>query len=240
MFEQLFLLLIGFSVIGAAILFIAYAFFLSFASKTWDSLASCFVLLLALSILQIGHLNFILSEFEPLESWAYLLPLFAVPPMFYFFSRSVIMPTAPKRPYLLLNLLPLALIFLFPNEIALPLLFLIGTAYSLWFVVRIYGVRRERKSFRFEIFFFSTFSIMAIGVLIFGFAIPYIDNAFFYYFYGSSIGLAFVLVVAALIGFPELINEISESARIKYAASTLIRIDKKAALQKLDEAMKAQ
>jgi AraC-like DNA-binding protein len=237
LFEQLLILAAGFSVLSAVILFVAYAFFLSLPAKSWDSLASCAVLLAALAVLQLGHLRFIMDDFEPLNSWSYLLALFATPPAFYFFSRSVIMPGAPKRYYLLLNLLPFFLVFLFRKEIALPLLFLAGAAFSLWLALRIYDLRKDRKRFGVEFFFFSMFSIMAIAVLGFGLAIPYIDSAYFYYFYCSSIGLAFFLIVALLIGFPDLIGDISESGRVKYAASTLTRVDVGAALRKLEEAM---
>lgn len=236
LFEQLLVLVVGFSVLSAVILFAAYAFFLSLPTKSWDSLASCAVLLLALVILQLGHLRFVLSDHEPLNSRIYLFALFAAPPAFYFFSRSVIMAGAPKRPYLLLNLLPFFLVFV-RKEVALPLLFLAGAAFSLWFALRIYDLRRDRKRFGIEFFFFSMFSIMAVAVLGFGLAIPYIDSAYFYYFYGSSIGLAFFLIVAVLIAFPELIGDISESGRVKYAASTLTRVDIGAALRRLDETM---
>ena len=239
MIEQLLIITAGFSILSAPVLFIAYAFFLSFASKTWDSLASCALLLGALAILQFDHLLYFLGRMEPFDAWSYRLSLFAVPPMFYFFSRSVLMPEAPLHPMLLLNLLPFTFVFILREQIAMPMLFTVGAAYSLWFAWRIYGLREQRKLFGFEFFFFSIFAVMAVGVLVFGLAIPYMDDAYFYNFYNACIAVSLVLIVGTLICFPELLSDLSETARTRYAASTLTRIDTAEALNRLEQAMRA-
>ena len=88
-------------------------------------------------------------------------------------------------------------------------------------------------------FFFSLFSVVGLLVLILGLSVPYIDHVYFYVFYTTSIGMSFVLIVAALIVFPDLLAELAEATKLSYAASTLKDVDIQASLGKLDELMKA-
>jgi AraC-like DNA-binding protein len=235
--ETISILVAGFSVISAAVLFFAYALFMPFAGKNWLSQLTCGLFVLALANIQYTHFQYFMGGFEPLASANYRFWLFVVPSMFYLFSRSVIQPNAPAHPLLLLHLTPLALPFLLPQGIALPVLFLIGAGYSVWLANTIYGLRDKRRQFRFEMFFFVVMSVIAIFVLILGFSIPYIDNRIFYFFYSNSIGLAFMLVLAGIVAIPGLLSDLSEAARIKYVASTLSGIDVDAALRKLESLM---
>lgn len=237
MAETISILLAGFSVVSAAVLFFAYALFMPFSGKTWLSVVTCGVFMLALGNLQFTHFLYFLGGNEPLDSANYRFWLFVVPSMFYLFSRTVILPNAPAHPLLLLHLAPLALPFLLPQGIALPLLFLIGTGYSVWLANTIYGLRDKRRQFRFELFFFVVMSVIAVFVLILGFSIPYIDDRIFYFFYANSIALAFMLVVAGIVAIPGLLNDLSEAARIKYAASTLAGVDVEAVVKRLEALM---
>jgi len=227
----------GFSVVSAVILFFTYAFLMQFPHKSWHSLLSGALLMLAMTILQLGHVSYFLKGHEPLGDTLYLFSLFLVPPVFFFFSRSIILPTRPLRPYMLLHLLPIAILYVVRLEIALPVMFLFGTIYSVWLGMTIFTLRENRKQFRFEMFFFATLSIVAVFVLVLGFSIPYIDDRFFYVVYTNGIGLAFVLTVAALISIPDLMRDLAEAGRIKYSASTLGGIDVDARLQKLEDLM---
>lgn len=237
MADTISILVAGFSVISAAVLFFAYALFMPFSGKTWLSQLTCGAFVLALGNLQFTHFLYFLDGSEPLASANYRFWLFVVPSMFYLFSRSVILPNSPAHPLLLVHLAPLALPFFLPQGIALPILFLIGTAYSVWLANTIYGLRDKRRQFRFELFFFIVMSVIAVFVLILGFSIPYIDTRIFYFFYSNSIGLAFMLVIAGIVAIPGLLNDLSEAARIKYAASTLSGIDVEAVLKKLESLM---
>lgn len=237
MAETISILLAGFSVVSAAVLFFAYALFMPFSGKTWLSVVTCGVFMLALGNLQFTHFLYFSGGIEPLDSANYRFWLFVVPSMFYLFSRTVILPNSPAHPLLLLHLAPLALPFLLPQGIALPLLFLIGTGYSVWLANTIYGLRDKRRQFRFELFFFIVMSVIAVFVLILGFSIPYIDDRIFYIFYTNSIALAFMLAVSGIVAIPGLLNDLSEAARIKYAASTLAAIDVEAALKQLEALM---
>lgn len=227
----------GFSAVSASLLFFAYACLINVQAKSIYSIVSCGVLLAALGGMQISHLLYFTGGAEPLDTFYYRLALFLVPSTFYFFGRWAIQPTEPFRPVMLLHLLPVLLLFLVRLEIALPILFLFGTGYSLWLGYVVYGLRAQRKQFRFEFFYFSVMSVIAVVVLIFGFSIPYIDDAYFYYFYANSIGLALAIMIVALIANPNLIGDLSEAARVRYGASTLRGVNVDACLKKLHESM---
>ncbi len=228
---------IGFSVLSAAILLVAYVFFLKNVNKRWYAIGSCAALLVSLSALQLWHLEYFRSGADILALPEYRFWLFLAPPMFFFFSRATLLPELPGRPILALHLLPLLLNFVPRYEIAIPIIFMIGTGYSFWLSHLILGLREQRKRFKIEIFFFSLFSITALAVLILGLSTPYIEHRYFYVFYANSIGISFVLVVAALMIFPDVLAELAESAKLSYAASTLKDVDIQSSLAKLDQLM---
>jgi AraC-like DNA-binding protein len=230
---------IGFSVLSAAILLIAYVFFLKNVNKSWYAVGSCAALLISLSALQLWQLEYFHRGVDVMELPAFRFWLYLTPPMFYFFSRATLLPDAPVHPILSLHFLPLLLNFLPRYEIAIPVIFMLGMGYCLWLSNLIFGLREQRKRFKIEMFFFTMFSIVAVLVLILGLSVPYIDHAYFYVFYTNSIGMSFVLVIAALIVFPDLLAELAEAAKLSYAASTLNDVDIQASVDKLDELMKA-
>ncbi|VAX00341.1 hypothetical protein MNBD_GAMMA21-654 [hydrothermal vent metagenome] len=234
------ILSIGFSIISAAILFIAYVFFLQNVNKSWFAISSCAGILLGLSFLQLGHLDFLINNTDVLYSGWYRFWLYLSPTMFFFFSRATLLPDARLSPLLILHFAPSLLNLLDQVEIGVPLIFLIGMGYSVWLANLIFGLRAQRKRFKIEMFFFALFSIIALLVLIIGVAVPYIDNAYFYLFYTHSIGISFILIVAALIVFPDLLDELAEVAKISYAASTLSDVNIKVQLEKLEQLMKQE
>jgi AraC-like DNA-binding protein len=123
-------------------------------------------------------------------------------------------------------------------EVSILLIFVVGTGYALWFAHLIYSLRAQRARFKVEMFFFGFFVVLALLVLSMGILVPYIDNAYFYYFYANSIALAFILIVTAFIIFPELLNDIATVATLSYSTSTLKGIDVDASLAKLEELMR--
>lgn len=228
------ILSIGFSLGSAMVLFIAYLFFLNNVNKSPGAVISCALLLIAVAAIQLSHLDFFIADANPLQSPIYRFWLFLVAPMFFFFSRFILLPEAKIPPLMLVHFVPLLLSFFLPGDIAIPLIFMIGSAYCLWLASMIYGLRAQRKRFNIEMFFFGLFSIQAVMVLIFGFAIPYIDATYFYLIYTNSIGIAFFLIVSALIVFPDLLAELAEVAKISYSASTLTDVDAEAKLSELE------
>lgn len=230
-------LIIGFSVIASLVLFVAYAFFLHNLNKSVRALLTGALLLTGLSLLQLGHLEFITSGADPLAATVYPIALFLTPSMFYLFSRSILFGETRFTPSALLHLAPILLIFIPRVEISISILFCIGTGYSVWLTQVIYNLRGSRKRSKFELFFLALFTLTAIGVLVLGFSLPYIDSAYFYYFYSFGIGLALVLVVATLLSFPELLSELAEAAKISYASSTLKDVNVAQKKQRLEALM---
>ena len=227
----------GFSLVNAALMLVVYLWLIDFPNKSAYSILSCIGLLGAMSALQLGHLLYFAGGVEPLDTTYYRVALFVAPPFFYFFARWAVMPSAPVRPIMLLNLLPIALLFVGRFEITLPILFMFGAGYSLWLGNVVYQLRTQRKQSRFELFYFAVTTVAALVVLILGFSIPYIDHDYFYHFYCLSIGLAYAILTAALIANPDLISDLTEAARIRYGATTLKDVDVDACLKKLESLM---
>jgi AraC-like DNA-binding protein len=227
----------GFAVVSAVTLFTAYAFFIELPNKSSFSIITCAALLVALASLQVHHLSFFQNGIEPLGNLYYRSCLFVIPALFFFFGRWAILPNQPFRPVMLLHLVPLPLFFALPLAVALPILFLTGTAYSIWLGSTVYGLRAQRTHFQFELFFFVVISILASIVLVLGFAVPYIDAAWFYYVYTAATGLAFAILTVALIANPELLGDLTDAAKAKYGTSTLREVDVDACLKKLHSLM---
>lgn len=227
----------GFSAVSAVLLLFAYALLISAPGKSIYSVSACVALVAALTAIQVGHLVYFLSGAEPLDSFYYRLVLFVAPPAFYSFGRWAILPTEPVRAVHLIHLLPILLQFVLPLDIALPILLLFGVGYSLWLGRVVYALRGQRKQFRFEILYFTVMAVLAVIVLGLGFLLPYIDHAYFYYFYNHAIGLGIAIMLVALVANPDLIGDLSEAAQVKYGASTLRDVDVDACLKKLDQLM---
>ncbi len=227
----------GFSAISAVLLLLAYALLIRAPVKSVYSVAACVTLVAALASIQIGHLQYFVGGPEPLASFYYRLGLFVVPSAFYSFGRWAILPGEPFRARQLIHLLPILPLFALPLHLALPILFLIGAGYSLWLGYLVYGLRSQRKQFRFEFLYFAVMSVLAVIVLGFGFAIPYIDDAYFYYFYNNAVGLGLAIMLVALVANPDLIGDLSEAARARYGTSTLRDVDVDAYLTKLEQVM---
>ncbi|MEM8769753.1 MAG: helix-turn-helix domain-containing protein, partial [Pseudomonadota bacterium] len=118
--------------------------------------------------------------------------------------------------------------------------FCFGTGYSLWLTQLIYSLRSARRRSAFELFFLVLFSLIAVGVLVLGFSLPFLDPGYFYRFYALSIGMAFVLVIGALVSYPELLTDFAEAARLSYAKSTLNDIDVTATKRQLERLMEEE
>jgi hypothetical protein len=190
----------GFSVLGAALLFLVYAFFRRPQGKSAYSIFFCAVLLAALATIQLFHFQYFRTwAAAPLGELPYRLALFLVPSSLYLFGRWATQPSAPFRPIYLLHLLPVLLLFVVPLQIALPILFLSGVGYLLWLAWFIYGLRAHFKQFLFELFCYLVMWVTAMLTLGFGFAIPFRDDAYFYLFSANAIGLCLGITIVVLI-----------------------------------------
>ncbi|MGI9272215.1 MAG: hypothetical protein ACR2QT_10600, partial [Woeseiaceae bacterium] len=234
------LLVIGFSVFAAAILLIAYLFFLENMQKTIVGKSACAVLLLALVGLQLYHFSFLLSPFGDLfDHRPYVVLLLATPPAFYFFSREILLPDSTWSLWQLAHVIPVMLGLFVPINIVVPVALTIGAGYSIWFARIVYGMRRHVGRFRFEMFFFSFFAILAVLVLALFVLVPYVDASVFYIAYANFTGIAFLFIIGGLIVFPEMLEDIADVARITYAKTTLNDVDIDAKVRDLEQAMSA-
>jgi len=211
----------GFSIVVVALLWLTYLAFLKMPGKSAYSVLSCTLLLGALAVLQLEHLLHFIGGPAPLTAVAYRVALFVAPPAFYFFGRWALLPDEPFRPAMLLALSPIALLPIPRLDVSLPILFAIGAGFSLWLGRLVYGLRAQRKRFRFEFFWFGVMSAFAVAVLALGLALPYIDHAWFYHFYCNAIGAALAIMVVALIAHRDLIEDLTEAAQLRYGKSTL-------------------
>jgi len=179
-------LLIGFSVVSSVLLFAVYALFLRNVNRSRRALLTGACLLFGLAVLQLGHLEHFTIGANPLNETFYRFWLFLCPSMFYLFSTSILFDETRLDGWSYLHLSPVLLVFIGQTEVALSILFSIGTGYSLWLTRVIYGLQASRTRGRFELFFLCLFSLMAIGVLLLGFSLPYMNPSYFYSFYALS------------------------------------------------------
>jgi len=230
---------VGFSIVVAPLLFVSYAFFIESGNKTKTSIFTCGLFLLALTTLQVSHLSFLDETSRPLDTVAYRTMLFLVPVMFYFFSQLTLFTEYKIKAKSLFHFLPVVAVLFFDKTIVVPAAFTIGAGYCLWLAKIIYGLRKHRKRFEVEFFFFAFFSAFAFVVLFFGFSVSFMDNTYFYYFYANGITLAYILVTGALIIYPDLLNELTEAVKLGYVSSTLNKINVADKIKELEKLMNA-
>ena len=235
--RELITVLAGFTIIASIILAVAYLFFLPEMRKSLPSKLACTLMLLILCLQQWAHYQYFNTGFDALGSRTYLFLLLLAPPSFYFFARSVIY-TEPGYSWIqLLHLIWPAMAVVLPIGLIPLVAFMVGTAYTIWFVSIVWGMREQRTHFHFELFFFTVFALMALVALIAVLALPYVDPSLFYLVFGTSIGLAVMLVVGALIVFPDLVSEIMLITDLAYSRSKLASIDVAAARARLEKLM---
>lgn len=237
--NHLSILLAGFSVFACLILLSAYLFFLPDMRKSASGKIACTVLLSCLALLQLAHYAYFKEHVSLLDFRAYGLILTLTPPSFYFFSRVVLFSDNQYGKIDLLHIAPLLLAAFIPIEWIPAMAFTFGSAYTLWFTRLVLQLRGQGKRFHFELFFFGMFAVMALGALMLGLALPSLDPHIFYSAYGNAISLAILLIVAALLFFPELLSDILLISELAYAKSKLNGIDTAAKLGQLSQLMTA-
>jgi len=228
---------VGFSVLAAPVLLIAYLFFIREMQKSPVGRVACVGLLGSMLGLQIFHLLFLQSSIEPFAYRTYMLLLLATPPAFYFFSREVLVPGSTRSLLHLLHLVPLASGPFLPLAWIPAISFVLGAGYAIWFAMYVFGLRRHVHRYLFELFFFCFFAVLAIAMLVLATSARALGNEVFYLTYALFTGASFVLVTAAMIWFPEILEDMSDAAHLAYASTTLRSIDVDAKLAQLDRAM---
>lgn len=230
-------ILAGFSIVSSVILLLAYLFFLHEMRKTFvGKLAAAFVLL-GLAGLQCAHFLFYSKGIELLNFRSYCLLLMLLPCAFLFFGRETLFHDIQYHWWDSVHFLPLLGGIFLPLALIPALAFTIGSAYTFWFAHKVFQLRDQRRRFKFEIFFFGLFALMAGCALLLGLMLPLIDNGVFYLAYGNAIAVAMILVVAALLIFPELLSDITLVTELAYAKSKLSSVDSEQKLLELEKLM---
>ncbi len=230
-------LLAGFSVFACLILLSAYLFFLPDMRKSVGGKVACTALLLGLAVIQLAHYAYFSEQTALLNYRGYGLVLTLIPPAFYFFSRVTLFSHVNYHAADTLHAAPILLAAFVPVSALPPLAFMFGTAYTFWFARVVLKMRGQGKRFRFELFFFGMFAVMALGALMLGLALPSLDPHIFYTAYGNAISIAILLIVAALLFFPELLSDLLLITELAYAKSKLNGVDTNAKLLQLGQLM---
>lgn len=231
------LLLIGFSIFTSISLALTH-----FRSEYYQgqtiSRSMGFLLLLALSGLQLAHFAWLYLDQAWVTTLPYRMTLFAVAPAFLLFSQPLLHPQAlpPIRPALLGHALPIVISPTLPADLALPLAFIVGAGYLLWLARSLYALRGERASFHLEMILLGIVFAIAIAVSILGLAQAMLPEKLFFTLYAISIGLAFLLVQTTLGLRPQLPAEVRETVQA-YTSSTLTNVDCDAIQAKLNTLM---
>jgi AraC-like DNA-binding protein len=237
-------ILAGFSVVSALILLALYWFSLPNMNKTPTSKVVCALMLGGLMGLQVLHVLYFVDSKALLQAREYVVLLMLLPASFYLFSRWALFQDQNANWFdwtqNSLHLLPFAVSFALPAQILPSLGFTLGTFYTLWLATRLYHLRAERTKFAVEIFFFALFAAMAILALILGLLLPLMNPEWFFLFYANCISVAMVCVVAALLMFPDLLEDVAAIAEHAYSQSRLDNIDTRAALGKLERLFSEQ
>ena len=230
-------LLAGFSLVSSFILLFAYLFFLEGMRKSAPGKLACIFVLVSLAGLQYAHYLFFTEGIDPLSSRIYGTILVIIPAAFFFFGREVLFPDVRYRWLDSLHLVAPIMSFAIAIKYIPGYAFAFGTAYTFWFAQTLYKLKDQRSRYKFEFFFFGMFAVMALVALILGLALPYLDVSVFYLSYSNAISLAMMLIVAALLIFPELLSDIMLITEIAYAKSKLYGIDTPKKIAELDDIM---
>jgi len=237
MIQHFSILFTGFSVFAIAILLLAYLFYLPDMRKSTSGKAACALLLGSLALLQLAHYHYFSEGSDLLGLRHYGLLLMCIPPLFFFFARVALFTDVTYSRVDAFHLLPFILGIVISIRWLPPVAFLFGTAYTFWFARLVFKLRGQHGRFKFEMFFFGLFALMAVIALGLGLTLPYLDHHIYYSLYANSISTAIFLIIAALIFFPQLLGDILEITELAYAKSKLNGIDTKSKIEDLENLM---
>jgi len=233
------LLLIGFSIFTAILLIVANILQQSEQLQCSSKLAG-FILISSLTAIQWLNLQFILALSELIFSPLYIALLYCIAPSFYFYSRRLLTAKTQFSRWQILHIFPLLMSGFIPEQLALPLAFLIGSGYLLWLARAVYLLRQQRQRFKLELLALAVLFSIAISVIVLGFLWPLITHLAFVIGYSILIGLAFFAVALTLMRFPSITDDVAEAVQATYAESTLKNIDRKQVISQLNQLMEQE
>jgi len=205
--------------------------------KSREGKLAAVILLSCLCALQACHYLYFANKTPLLDYRAYGLLLLSIPPAFYFFSQVVIFPDVNYKKQDLLHLTAPVLGLILPISVLAPLGFLFGTFYTFWFVGLIAKLGQHNKRFKFEMFFFSLFAVIALATLALCLSLPYINAKIYYVVYSNAISCSVLLIVCALLFFPKLLSDILLITELTYAKSKLSGVNVKQKCEQLETLM---
>lgn len=218
-------ILAGYSIVSCCLLCMVYLFSLPDMQKTTTGKVTCTALMASLALVQFAHLLHFTNDTELLNTRVYIVILAVVPGAFYFFSRELLFHGEKPQPKDLLHGLWLVPILFLPSRWATLLAFIAGCGYTAFIFLKVLRLRTSVPRFRFERFFFGVFFIMNVVALLLGLLLPLLDPAVFFHAYAACISLAMVLIVAALLVFPDLLSDVLLASEAVYATSKLANVD---------------
>ena len=235
---------IGFSIFSALLLTIAHLDCKEYKGKFLSRIAGL-LLLATLAGLQFSHYQLIIDNSDWVKSPFYSLLLFIVAPSFYFFSRQILKIDLSNNkkmlfPTLVLHFSPAVIGFFIPQELSLPIAFLIGSGYVIWVARTIYTLRDQRSRFKQEILAMGVLFFIALAVISIAFLEYFTASNNFYILYSILIGGAFFIADLTLLRSPNITTEVEEAAHATYVSSTLKSIDCDNSLQQLHNLMEKE
>ncbi len=229
------ILLIGFSVVSAAILCAVYTFLYRTLNKSLVSILAASTLLVLFAVIQLMHLNYILTPDNLIDSKWYSSLVLLTAPLYLLFVIEYIGGKIAFKPIMLVHLMPLIVNLFIPNQWSLPLGFLIGAGYAAYCMKELYTLRGERSRYRFELVSLAFFCLVAIVVLILGISAQLLEPHYFIVGYSLMISACFLMVVTVLLLYPDVAVNLNEALENRYAKSTLDNVNRSTMLEELDQ-----
>ena len=235
--NELNLALAGYSIISCLLLCLVYLFSLPEMQKTRNSKVACIALMVALALVQFAHLLYFFHGTPLLSFRVYAVLLGIVPVAYFFFSREILFHNEELQLHDLAHIGLPVVVLLLPLVLAPTVAFLAGCGYTFYIYFKVLRLRRHVPRFRFENFFFALFFAMNVIALLLGLFIPFMEPTFFYHAYSACISVAMILVVAALLVFPDLLSDVLLASQTAYAKSKLVNINVEGKREQLERLM---
>ena len=229
--------MIGFSLCAAVLLVLAGVTVYADAQPPPIARASGVVLLVALAALQVAHGQWLLQHAGWAGSRSYVALLFVAAAACFLFFRGALQPRGSEQAWHLVAFAPALLALVLPASVAIPLAFACGVAGAVRLAMLVHRLRAQRARFRLELGVFAAHAAIALAVLSFGLASPWIGFAAFFLAYAILIGVGLFASLYLLLRFPDLPARAAEAVATAYAVSTLSRVDREEALARLRRAM---
>ena len=205
--------------------------------KTQLAKLFCVSLMLPLAAIQAAHVTFFIDGTELLDKRWYVMLLGNIPLGYFFFSREILnLSQGLGRKDLAHGVLILAVLLL-PLDLAALCAFFAGSFYTSFIFIKTLRLRSHIPRYQFERFFFLLFFSMNLLALALGLSIQFLDNALFYHLYASAIAIALILIITALLAFPDLLSDVLLASETVYAKSKLEHIDVLAKRNQLEQLM---